>query len=54
MEVQQFNILVDEVYYFVDMKERLYLIQDDIVKIKRLLADAIQNWNHKYICLFFQ
>ncbi|XP_055998370.1 1-phosphatidylinositol 3-phosphate 5-kinase-like isoform X3 [Ostrea edulis] len=30
-----------------DMKERLYLIQDDIVKIKRLLADAIQNWNHK-------
>ncbi|XP_065940332.1 1-phosphatidylinositol 3-phosphate 5-kinase isoform X2 [Magallana gigas] len=26
---------------------QLYLIQDDIVKVKKLIADAIQNWNHK-------
>ncbi|XP_078330913.1 1-phosphatidylinositol 3-phosphate 5-kinase-like isoform X6 [Crassostrea virginica] len=27
--------------------EKLYMIQDDIVRIRRLIADAIQNWNHK-------
>lgn len=32
---------------FVGITEKLYMIQDDIVRIRRLIADAIQNWNHK-------
>ncbi|KAK3088070.1 hypothetical protein FSP39_014286 [Pinctada imbricata] len=37
-----------------DKTSELYLIQDDIVRMKRLAADAIQNWNSKLQELYSQ